>query len=392
MLQADSVTHAYGERPKRGDAAPLRQADETRAGVHGVTLQVAAGRLIGIIGPNGSGKTTLLRLLGGLARPSSGRVLLDGRDLRSVSRRGLARRISVVPQETRLAFDFTVQEIVLMGRFPHLGPFEMEGRDDVEIAREALRSTGTLDLAGRPFATLSGGEKQRAIIAGALAQAADLMLLDEPTAALDPGYQLEIAALLRGLNAERGVTMAVATHDLNLAAGLCTSLVLLREGRVSFQGRWYRAETELRPPASRPGGPPILIAGKLPRMLRLVARHADLWNAAWYGPPAEADELGARIERLMAACSAVGRDPARLTLTAGVFVHFPELAREGDEEPPATAMRGTTAEVGALIAGYRDRGIAEVIVHLWPRRPDAVRLLAEAATVARAAGASATAV
>jgi alkanesulfonate monooxygenase SsuD/methylene tetrahydromethanopterin reductase-like flavin-dependent oxidoreductase (luciferase family) len=169
-------------------------------------------------------------------------------------------------------------------------------------------------------------------------------------------------------------------------------LPLLRDGRVSFRGRWYRAETELRPPASRPGGPPILIAGKLPRMLRLVARHADLWNAAWYGPPAEAEELGARIERLGAACADVGRDPASLTLTAGVFVHFPELAREGDEEPPATAMRGTTAEVGALIAGYRARGIAEVIVHLWPRRAEAVRLLAEAAAVAREAQASATSV
>jgi len=204
--------------------------------VHGVSLSVIEGGLVGIIGPNGSGKTTLLRLLAGLLRPSSGRVTLVGRGLHSFSRRELARRIAVVPQETRLAFDFTVQEIVLMGRFPHLGPFEMEGRDDVAIAREALRSTGTLDLADRPFATLSGGEKQRVIIAGALAQAASVMLLDEPTAALDPGYQLEIAALLRRLNAERRVTMVVATHDLNLAAALCTDLVLMRAGRVLGAG------------------------------------------------------------------------------------------------------------------------------------------------------------
>ncbi len=204
--------------------------------MHGVSVSVAEGGLVGIIGPNGSGKTTLLRLLAGLLRPSSGRVMLGGRDLHSFSRRELARRIAVVPQETRLAFDFTVQEIVLMGRFPHLGPFEMEGRDDVAIAREALGSTGTLDLADRPFATLSGGEKQRVIIAGALAQAAGVMLLDEPTAALDPGYQLEIAALLRRLNAERRVTMVVATHDLNLAAALCTDLVLVRAGRVLGTG------------------------------------------------------------------------------------------------------------------------------------------------------------
>ena len=204
--------------------------------MHGVSLAIPDGSLIGIIGPNGSGKTTLLRLLAGLLKPSSGRVLLGGRDLHSFSRRELARRMAVVPQETRLAFDFSVQDIVLMGRFPHLGPFEMEGRDDVAIGREALRATGTLDLADRPFATLSGGEKQRVIIAGALAQAASVMLLDEPTAALDPGYQLEIASLLRRLNTERGVTMVVATHDLNLAAALCNQLVLLRAGRVLAAG------------------------------------------------------------------------------------------------------------------------------------------------------------
>ncbi|RPJ70865.1 MAG: ABC transporter ATP-binding protein [Acidobacteria bacterium] len=242
LLQADNVTYEYGAHVSgRTQGSPLRvdggdragtDQSSARAGVHGVSLSVAEGDLVGIIGPNGSGKTTLLRLLAGLLRPSSGRVMLGGRDLHSFSRRELARRVAVVPQETRLAFDFTVQEIVLMGRFPHLGPFEMEGRDDVAIAREALRSTGTLDLADRPFATLSGGEKQRVIIAGALAQAAAVMLLDEPTAALDPGYQLEITALLRRLNAERRVTMVVATHDLNRAAALCTDLVLMRAGRV----------------------------------------------------------------------------------------------------------------------------------------------------------------
>jgi len=237
LLQADNVTYEYGARVRPGSVGTdLRVGPDSPAGVHAVSVAVAEGGLVGIIGPNGSGKTTLLRLLAGLLRPSSGRVMLGGRDLHSFSRRELARRIAVVPQETRLAFDFTVQEIVLMGRFPHLGPFEMEGRDDVAIAREALRSTGTLDLADRPFATLSGGEKQRVIIAGALAQAAGVMLLDEPTAALDPGYQLEIAALLRRLNAERRVTMVVATHDLNLAAALCTDLVLMRAGRVLGAG------------------------------------------------------------------------------------------------------------------------------------------------------------
>ena len=129
--------------------------------------------------------------------PASGRITLDGRDLSRLPRRELAREIAVVPQETRLSFEYSVLEVVLMGRYPHLGAFELEGRDDLRIAREAMAATGTLALEDRSFPTLSGGEKQRVIIAGALAQSAQLMLLDEPTAALDPGYQIEIAALLR---------------------------------------------------------------------------------------------------------------------------------------------------------------------------------------------------
>ncbi|HEY3383009.1 MAG TPA: ABC transporter ATP-binding protein [Vicinamibacterales bacterium] len=201
-----------------------------------MSVQIARGALVGILGPNGSGKTTLLRVLGGMLRPSAGRVTLDGRDISTVSRRALARQMAVVPQETRLSFDYTVIEIVLMGRFPHLGAFELESDVDLAIARQALADTGTRALEDRMFGTLSGGEKQRVVIAGALAQAAGLLLLDEPTAALDPGFQIEIATLLRRLNTERGATMVVATHDLNLAAGLCKELVLLREGRVLAAG------------------------------------------------------------------------------------------------------------------------------------------------------------
>lgn len=221
MLQAADVSFAYGPG---------------QAGLHGVSLDVARGGLVGILGPNGSGKTTLLRLLGGMLRPVSGHVTIDGRDVGRMARRDLARRVAVVPQETRLSFEYSVLEVVLMGRYPHLGTFELEGAKDLAIAREALAATGTLALEQRPFPTLSGGEKQRVVIAGALAQSADLMLLDEPTAALDPGYQIGIASLLKRLNVERGVTMAVATHDLNLAAGLCRHLVLLRDGRVIASG------------------------------------------------------------------------------------------------------------------------------------------------------------
>jgi len=221
LLQAADVSFVYGPG---------------LAGLHGVSLEIPPGDLVGILGPNGSGKTTLLRLLGGMLAPASGRVTVDGRDLARIPRREVAKRIAVVPQETRLSFEYSVLEVVLMGRYPHLGAFELESQQDVATAREALAATGTLALEDRQFPTLSGGEKQRVIIASALAQSAGLMLLDEPTTALDPGYQIEIATLLRRLNAERGVTMAVATHDLNLAAGLCRRLILLRQGRVLAAG------------------------------------------------------------------------------------------------------------------------------------------------------------
>jgi iron complex transport system ATP-binding protein len=144
--------------------------------------------------------------------------------------------VAVVPQETHPAFEFTVMEMVLMGRHPHLRPLQLEGPGDLAIAHDALTATGTAHLAHRSYMTLSGGEKQRVVIASALAQMPDVLLLDEPTASLDLGYQLDIASLLRRLNEERHVTMVLATHDLNLAAHLCQSLVLLRDGRVLMQG------------------------------------------------------------------------------------------------------------------------------------------------------------
>jgi ABC-type cobalamin/Fe3+-siderophores transport system ATPase subunit len=211
--------------------------------LRGVSLDVPASGFVGLLGPNGSGKTTLLRVLAGTLTPSAGRVTLDGTPLPAMSRTALARRMAVVPQETRLAFEFSVLEIVLMGRYPHLGTFEVEGPRDLAIAREALAATGTRDLEHRAFSTLSGGEKQRVIISAALAQIAGsvsraptLLLLDEPTAALDLAYQLEIAALLRDLQRRMRIAIVVSTHDLNFAAGLCTSLVLLKRGSVLASG------------------------------------------------------------------------------------------------------------------------------------------------------------
>jgi iron complex transport system ATP-binding protein len=221
LLRAADVAFAY---------------DRGRDVVRGVTFEVARGTIVGLLGPNGSGKTTLLRLLSGVLAPRAGTVTIDGVDLRRLPRRAIARRVAVVPQETHAAFDYSVLEIVLMGRYPHLGTFELEGAGDVAAARAALAATGTSALESRAFATLSGGEKQRVVIASALAQATDVVLLDEPTASLDVRYQIEIAALLRRLNAERGATMVVSTHDLNFAAAVCHAVVLLHEGRVLASG------------------------------------------------------------------------------------------------------------------------------------------------------------
>ncbi len=236
MLEAADVRFAYRRAPgsaRRTDALVI----------DGVTLAVTSGDVVGLLGPNGSGKTTLLGLMAGALRPLSGHVRLDGADIGTMSRRAVARRLAVVPQETTLAFDYSALEIVLMGRYPHLGPFEIEGPRDLEAARAALDTTGTAALADRPFRTLSGGEKQRVVIASALAQldgapgdAPALLILDEPTASLDLRYQLEVAALIARLHETRGITILLSTHDLRLAAAVCTTVVLLSRGRVLGEG------------------------------------------------------------------------------------------------------------------------------------------------------------
>jgi alkanesulfonate monooxygenase SsuD/methylene tetrahydromethanopterin reductase-like flavin-dependent oxidoreductase (luciferase family) len=166
--------------------------------------------------------------------------------------------------------------------------------------------------------------------------------------------------------------------------GLAVVLPLLRSGRVKVEGRWHRADTELLPPGPRPNGPTILIAGKRPRMLRLVARHADAWNAAWYGRREEAAELEQRIVLLNEACVAEGRDPATITLTAGLFVSFPALQQAGDEDPPENAISGDAEEVGRALGAYHELGIEHAIVHLWPPSAASVMELGRAAEVARA--------
>ena len=220
LLQATDVSFGYGVLPALQE----------------VTVAIERGDFLGLLGPNGSGKTTLLKVLAGMLRPDRGEVRLHGQPLSRLTRGETARQLAVVPQETHLAFEYSVLEMVLMGRHPHLRTFELEGPNDLAAAREALAATGTSALEDRPFSTLSGGEKQRVIIASALAQSADLLLLDEPTASLDLRYQLEIGSLLVRLNREQNVTVVLSTHDLNFAASLCRRLVLLRGGRVLESG------------------------------------------------------------------------------------------------------------------------------------------------------------
>jgi iron complex transport system ATP-binding protein len=219
LISARDVSFGYPSRVR---------SPSDRPAVHGVSLEIPRGTRLGILGPNGSGKTTLLKLLGGVLIPGSGEVALDGVPLGRLGRRAVARRIAMVPQDTHPAFDYTALELVLMGRYPHLGAFEVEDVDDLAIAEDALAATGTTEFVDRPFSTLSGGERQRVVIASALAQQPELLLLDEPTASLDPGFQLDIAELLLRLHRERGLGFVLSTHDLNLAASLCDTLVLLK--------------------------------------------------------------------------------------------------------------------------------------------------------------------
>lgn len=218
-IELAEVTSGYGDR----------------AALHDVSVQIQRGETVGIIGPNGSGKSTLLRVLSGVLKAWSGRVDIEGRRVDAYTPRELSRRVAVVPQETHIDFPFTVTEVVLFGRTPHLSALAFESARDLAIARQAMQRTDVEHLAARRIDELSGGERQRVILARALAQEPSILILDEPSAFLDIRHQVEIYDLLRDLQAE-GLTIVTVLHDLNLAGLYCDRLVLLSEGRVARIG------------------------------------------------------------------------------------------------------------------------------------------------------------
>jgi len=207
-----------------------------RAILDDVSFSVEEGEFFSVVGPNGAGKTTLLKAILRLLSGWTGKVLAGGRDAASLSRRQLARILSYVPQAEGRLFPFTVREFVAMGRYPHLSPFTVMTSEDERAVDDALTCTGTTRFAHRLVDTLSGGERQKVYIAGALSQGAQVLLLDEPTTFLDPRHQAEILALLKRLNTTRRITVFCVTHDINAAGLLSDTLLGLKEGRVVCSG------------------------------------------------------------------------------------------------------------------------------------------------------------
>ncbi|MFE7778838.1 ABC transporter ATP-binding protein [Streptomyces sp. NPDC057445] len=200
--------------------------------VHQVTLRVAPGEVVGLVGPNGAGKSTLLRTFYRALRPTSGRVLLDGENVWLMPGKRLAQRLAAVLQETAGDFELTVHDVVAMGRSPHKRAFEGDDADDRDIIMGSLEELDVAALAHAPFDRLSGGEKQRVLIARALAQCTGTMVLDEPTNHLDLRHQLDALKIVRRL----GITAVIALHDLNLAAAFCDRICVLDRGREIATG------------------------------------------------------------------------------------------------------------------------------------------------------------
>lgn len=220
ILRIDRVSSAYPQNPV------LRE----------LTFQVNPGELFIVIGPNGSGKTTLIKALAGLLPISGGEIFLREQALKQYGQKDLARQVAYVAQTGAVDNPFTIKEMVLMGRSPYLGVLGIEGELDIEIARQAIEFTGLSQLANRRLDSLSGGERQRAFIARAICQQPELILLDEPTAALDLAHQIRIMDLMQRMKTNQGATVVMVSHDINLAAMYADRLLLLVDGHIRACG------------------------------------------------------------------------------------------------------------------------------------------------------------
>ncbi len=210
----------------------LTYSYENRAVLENISISIEKGSFFIIIGPNGSGKTTLLKLIAGIQKPAKGQINILGQPLAHFTRKSLAQTVAMVAQMAAMEFPFTVEEMVLMGRSPHKGMLGLDNRSDMEIARQSMTFTEVEHLARRKLYQLSGGEQQRVFIARAICQEPEIILLDEPTAALDLGHQVKVMDLMERLQLEKGVTIVMVSHDVNLAAIYGNSLMLLKEGKI----------------------------------------------------------------------------------------------------------------------------------------------------------------
>ncbi len=222
LFEAEQLSYSYPDGP---------------LAVRDISLSVAPASMTAIIGANGSGKSTLVRMLAGLLRPASGRVLLDGISLEKWQPRLRAREIAYLPQSTPAAFPFRVLDLVLSGRTPHIPRFHLDTPSDRARALEALESTGAAHLAGRAITALSGGERQMVILARAIAQEPRLLLLDEPSASLDLKHRAELMRTLARLREQRGLAVIMVTHDLQLTGSMFDQIVALRSGEILARGR-----------------------------------------------------------------------------------------------------------------------------------------------------------
>jgi iron complex transport system ATP-binding protein len=217
-------------------ARGIRAGYGDREVVRGVDLAAHGGELVALVGPNGAGKSTLLRVLAGLLRPAAGTVTIGGQDVVAMERATAARHIAVVPQIFETLFPFSVREIVALGRTSRLGPLGLPGRDDARAVTRALEELGSIDLADRRIDRISGGERQRAVLAMALAQESEVLLLDEPTAHLDPAHQRATLERVARLSRDRDLATVAVLHDLNLASALASRVIVMADGVVVRDG------------------------------------------------------------------------------------------------------------------------------------------------------------